>query len=156
MSIRELVDQAVKTGDSLGYTFEVPGRVVGKGRPRFGNGRVFTDANTERAENRILYAWKNEGRYRIDDGPVSVSITAVLPRPRAHIRKVGGLNAAGLRSTHPTKRPDVDNILKIALDALNGQAWRDDAQVVAARVGKRWAGPGEAEHLLVTIREETP
>ena len=29
----------------------------------------------------------------------------------------------------PTKKPDVDNIIKIVLDALNNTAWHDDAQV---------------------------
>ena len=30
----------------------------------------------------------------------------------------------------PTKRPDLDNIAKAVLDALNGLAYQDDSQIV--------------------------
>lgn len=36
----------------------------------------------------------------------------------------------------PTKKPDMDNVVKIVLDALNGFAWHDDAQVVDLSVMK--------------------
>lgn len=42
------------------------------------------------------------------DGPLSVSVTAYRPQ----------------------RRGDLDNVLKAALDALNGVAWQDDSQVV--------------------------
>lgn len=42
------------------------------------------------------------------DGPLSVTVTAFRPQ----------------------KRGDLDNVLKAALDALNGVAWTDDSQVV--------------------------
>lgn len=35
-----------------------------------------------------------------------------------------------------TKKPDADNVLKAVLDALNGLAWVDDAQVFSATVRK--------------------
>ena len=36
----------------------------------------------------------------------------------------------------PTRKPDFDNIGKIICDALNGIAYRDDAQIVDALVRK--------------------
>lgn len=43
-------------------------------------------------------------------------------------------------SVRPTKKPDVDNIVKIVLDALNGLAWHDDAQVTFLAVSKEYTG----------------
>ena len=44
-----------------------------------------------------------------------------------------------------TQKPDVDNVLKAVLDALNGVAYEDDRQVIAAHVIKheRARIPGE-------------
>ena len=39
----------------------------------------------------------------------------------------------------PTKRPDMDNIVKIVADSLNKVAYHDDAQVVSTTIEK-WYG----------------
>ena len=39
----------------------------------------------------------------------------------------------------PTKKPDVDNIAKSILDALNGFVFKDDNQVSKISVEKRYA-----------------
>lgn len=146
----------VQTGESLGYTFAVPGKVMGKGRARFGNGRVFTPKATEIAENWVRMCWRDASADRIDDGPVVLKVTAVMERPQAHYRKsIGGLSAAGRRSPKPTRKPDIDNVWKLVADALNGHAFRDDSQITRAAVDKRWANPGETEHLTVSIREDS-
>ena len=36
----------------------------------------------------------------------------------------------------PAKKPDIDNIVKAVLDALNEVAYRDDTQVVELQVRK--------------------
>ena len=36
----------------------------------------------------------------------------------------------------PTKRPDVDNVIKCVADGLNGIAWRDDSQIVSVLANK--------------------
>jgi Holliday junction resolvase RusA-like endonuclease len=55
----------------------------------------------------------------------------------------GTLSAAGQRKPFPTgKKPDVDNALKLLMDALNGKAYRDDVDVVDARVRRVWSFDG--------------
>ena len=39
----------------------------------------------------------------------------------------------------PTKKPDIDNIIKAVLDALNGIAYKDDTQVVQVMAQKKYA-----------------
>lgn len=49
------------------------------------------------------------------DGPLCVTVTAYRPQ----------------------RRGDLDNVLKAALDALNGVAWADDSQVVELHAKRR-------------------
>ena len=48
----------------------------------------------------------------------------------------------------PTKKPDIDNIIKIVLDALNKMAFRDDSQVTKIEVEKIY---GPVEKIKVKI-----
>ena len=36
----------------------------------------------------------------------------------------------------PSRKPDIDNVLKVVLDALNGVAYKDDSRVVAVSARK--------------------
>lgn len=36
----------------------------------------------------------------------------------------------------PQKKPDIDNVVKIIMDALNGAAYKDDKQVVSVFASK--------------------
>ena len=61
--------------------------------------------------------------------PVMVTIFACFKAPKAK-QKLSGFDC--------TKRPDVDNLGKAILDALNGVAWIDDSQVTRLYIGKCW------------------
>lgn len=131
----------------------IDGTPAGKGRPRFGNGRVFTDAKTESAEARVLIAWHNAGQPRLPDGPIQFLVTQVVARPKGHWKTDGTLGAAGQRKPWPDgRKPDFDNALKLLADALNGSAYRDDVDIVHSWYVRRWAHPGEHEHTVIVIR----
>lgn len=138
---------------SASVTFLVPGAPTGKGRPRFNRqtGRTYTPSKTQSAEARVREAWMQAGRLDLGDGPLEMHLVVVVARPGSHFRVNGDLNAAGLRATEPTRTPDLDNVLKLVSDALNQLAYRDDRQVVCAHLRRRWALPGEREHLRVTL-----
>jgi Holliday junction resolvase RusA-like endonuclease len=59
--------------------------------------------------------------------PVGVSFDFRFPRPRSHYGKRGLLPSA---PRHMVTKPDLDKLIRAALDALTGIIWRDDAQVV--------------------------
>lgn len=119
--------------------FTVHGPPVGKARPRFNRrqGRTYTPAETENAEANIRAAWAAAGSPRLPDGPITLTIEVHVTRPKSHYRVNGLLSAVGRRNVLPTSRPDLDNIAKLVQDALNGLAWRDDAQV-ANLIVERW------------------
>lgn len=132
-------------------TFQVPGEPRGKGRPRFAKGRTYTDAATASYENLIALACKaaRNGQEPFD-GPVAVWITATLQPPRSVSKKSRALMLLDNPKHRPTKRPDVENIAKAALDGMNQIAFRDDAQVARLIITKRW---GEEPGLTITVQE---
>lgn len=110
--------------------FTVPGPLRGKGRPRFTKaGHTFTPQTTREYEDliRACYLEKMAGG-KLDDGPVLVAIAAYYKRGRGD----KGANV-------PTKKPDIDNIVKIVLDALNGVAYADDKAVVRVDARKQFS-----------------
>lgn len=52
----------------------------------------------------------------------------------------------------PSRKPDVDNIEKAVLDALNGIAYKDDARVHRTSGAKFYGAPPRLE---ITIKEVT-
>lgn len=50
----------------------------------------------------------------------------------------------------PTKKPDMDNIIKIIADALNGIAYYDDSQIVDTAVRKFYS---DEPRVVVKISE---
>jgi Holliday junction resolvase RusA-like endonuclease len=75
-------------------------------------------------------------------GPIKVCINAWFRRPKSHFGT--GKNSSKLKADAPgfhVKKPDIDNVLKFVLDALNGIYWIDDAQIAEVSVVKRYGGP---------------
>lgn len=62
------------------------------------------------------------------DGPVSVSLAFVMPRPKS---------APKSKHVPAVKRPDVDKLARAVLDALTGVAFVDDSQVIELAASKR-------------------
>ena len=121
-------------------TFTVQGEPQGKGRPRFvktGNYvRTYTPDKTVSYENLIKLEYERQcGGYRFDDNtPVDVRILAFYGIPKSVSNKKRYEMSQG--RIRPIKKVDVDNLIKVVLDALNGVAYRDDIQVVDCTVRK--------------------
>ena len=116
--------------------FTVPGEPRGWARARTSGARFFTDTKT-RSEKQAVAAWALEAGATIIEGPVSVTLTAYLRIPQGASKKRRAAMLAG--EDRPTKKPDLDNIAKLALDALNGVCWRDDVQAVELTIRKFWS-----------------
>ncbi len=67
--------------------------------------------------------------------PVELKLVFHMPIPESWSRKRRD-DAAG---TAHAKKPDVDNLAKAVMDALNGVVWQDDAQVTSLNVRKVYA-----------------
>ena len=109
----------------------------GKGRARAvsipGVGaRLYSDPATVKYETQLRFAGTQAmaGRPPIE-GPVQVVLWVRFPIPESWSKKRRNLALSG--NILPTKRPDVDNIIKLIGDGLNMVTWRDDAQIADVR-----------------------
>lgn len=133
------------------YTFEVTGEIVGKARPRMNTytGKAYTPTKTKNYEYLVkqsfLLKYPNAEAL---EGRASVSILALFQVPKSTSKK----NSEKMlnKQISPTKKPDIDNIAKIVLDALNKLAYKDDTQVVDLNVAKEYA---DRERLIIKIEE---
>jgi Holliday junction resolvase RusA-like endonuclease len=122
---------------TFALSFSVPGPVVGKGRPRFGQGRTYTPTKTLHYEGLVRHCAALAMRGgALCEAPLRVLVTAYMAVPPSYSRRKREGCLAGL--IWPTGKPDADNIIKV-LDACNGVVFRDDSQIVDARVLKVWA-----------------
>lgn len=128
---------------------EVPGRLVGKGRPRIARVGAFVRAITpEKTRNmeaviRSLAADAMEGRPPFL-GAVEVIVTMRWLYPRSWSAKRKG-------DTHwATGRPDLDNCLKLLGDALNKIVWYDDAQIASVGVARYYVEDVESTTIRIS------
>ena len=119
--------------------FIIPGEPQGKARPRVVRTHAYTPAKTVAYEELVRQRFLAEahGRRFGDDAPIDIIITAFLSIPKSASKQKQMLMTSG--ALFPQKKPDLDNIMQIVCDALNGFAYRDDAQIVNAKICKRWS-----------------
>ena len=118
--------------------FIVDGKPQGKQRPRFSriSKTVYTPTKTAKYEKQIAKAYTEAGGKCIPaDCYVSVSVSAFFPIPKSYSKKKR--EDCLERILRPDKKPDMDNILKVVLDALNEVAYEDDKQVVEL-IGRKY------------------
>lgn len=115
--------------------FIVYGEPKGKGRPRFGNGHTYTPKTTTDYEKSVLAAYMdNYHTYKLK-GEIWVHIRAYMGIPKSTPKK----RQSEMLGKGVVKKPDVDNIAKIILDALNGVAYDDDKQITRLVVVKKYS-----------------
>lgn len=126
--------------------FIIEGKPQGKARPRFSrkSGTVYTPSKTKQYEKAIRTALLNRLYEELEDydpaGYISIKVDAYFPVPKSWNKAKKASALAG--DIYPTSKPDIDNIQKAVLDALNGVAYEDDKQVVRIVATKRYAEHG--------------
>lgn len=127
------------------YDFEVISAPVAKARPRFGKGRVFTPRATEKHEWEIRQAFLATFPAHVPlEGPVSLKAKAFIAMPKSIPKK-------RRETALPVVRPDAANLLKCLEDALNGVAWKNDAQLTDIWIAKRYVNNGDVPRWEVSI-----
>ncbi len=136
----------------MSIAFVVPGKAVGKGRPRATRVgakavRLYTPPKTAAYEETVAFSAAHAmAGFAMFDGPVTVQLDVECEPPKSWSKKAKTEALAGLR--RPTAKPDIDNTIKAIFDAINGVVWVDDSQVVAITAIKRYA---EADAVFVMV-----
>lgn len=124
----------------------------GQGRPRFariGKGVRTYEQKKDTAFKAVIkkalvsaYAGKPLER------AIRLRMVACFKVPKSYSKKRREACLSG--TERPTKKPDLDNIVKAVQDAMNGTAYGDDCQVVEFTCSKVYS---EEEGLKITIEE---
>lgn len=144
------------------YSFTIPSIPIAQPRARAvafrGHARMHDAPKTH-----AIHAYKATVRQVVAEhikapltGPLQISLEFVMPRPQSHYRT--GKNIGRMKDTAPRwhiSKPDLDNLVKGAKDALKGVAWNDDSQVaVYGETRKRYINcQGEPPHTVLVIQE---
>ncbi len=135
--------------------FTVLGEPYGKGRPRFNRftGTAHTPEKTESREALVGYEYRRQcGAFRFPDtAMLDMRILAYYSVPKGDSKATRAAKLEGF--IRPTKKPDMDNVIKAIYDGLNGVVWKDDVQVVDAFVRKRY-GEVPGVHVRIIPIEE--
>ena len=131
--------------------FTVPGKLQGKARAR-----TYYNVSTKKhcsttPENTVLYEnfikdrylQMAKGAFLEREKPVTLRIIARYLPPKSVSKK---------RKLDMLKKPDMDNIVKVVADALNGVAYHDDTQIALVQAKKCYSA---VEGLDVTVEEYT-
>ena len=133
-------------------SFVVMGEPVAKGRPRVTKtGTTYTPTKTRLYEVKVRRAWEAQSKARLGDGQslrASLNFWFNVPASYSKAKRLGALSSGAWH----TKKPDLDNLVKAVLDALNGYAYDDDSAVCELHVTKRYAADDQ-ERVEVTIEE---
>ena len=124
-------------------TFEVMGRPVPKARARGGRNGFYTPARTKTYETRVAAT----GRKHFTsphECAVKVSMWFTFTPAKSWSKK----KTAEHMSTFHQQKPDLDNLEKSILDALNGIAYDDDKRVAWVEKRKVWGPTGK---VVVTV-----
>lgn len=142
-------------------TFTIPGEPGAKGRPRLsvdryrGYPKIHTPDKTINYENLVILEYDkvyHEAELYAPKVMLELSIDAYYTIPESISKKKKEAMAAGL--IRPTKKPDIDNVLKIIADALNKVAYHDDSQIVSVCVNKYYSEKPRVEVALSKINTD--
>lgn len=111
-----------------------------------GRAMMYTPAKTEKTEADIKAAIRHELAKveRFPAGvPLVLNVIFYREKPKSVAKKL----------KHPVTRPDLDNYLKLLLDALDKFAMPDDSQIVTIRAAKVFAAEGSRPRIEFALLE---
>lgn len=118
--------------------FRVSGRPVPQGSMVATYNRRMGVAHVHHVQGQALAQWRasiREGALRagakIEVGPVLFSVRFGMQRPKSHMTLRGGKFVVKMDHYYdlPAVQPDLDKLLRAAMDALTGVCYADDGQV---------------------------
>lgn len=136
--------------------FKVEGKAVPQPRPRVvrmrnGQTRAYNSEKSvvyKRIVKAAALSEMNKQQLTMTDRPLAMRLTFVFTPPKSYTKKK--LEAVKSGELRYTKKPDLDNLAKSILDALNGTVYRDDSQIITLSINKEY---GHTDHVAVKITQ---
>lgn len=132
---------------------DIPGDPFAKQRPRAARkGRfitIYTPRETKEYEKKVRHYYRQiYGESDKLSGSLTVDIEGIFAVSKSVSQSKAEKMING--EIDHTKKPDCDNMAKVCLDALNGIAYDDDAQINALNISKRY---GNESKCRITIKQ---
>lgn len=103
-------------------------------------------------QHRIAFTARQQRPTVLEVEAVLVKLVFFLPRPKKHYRT--GKRAGELRDDAPVfhvGKPDIDKLVRCALDGLKAVVYKDDSQVVHVDAIKHWCNNGVAPGARIDV-----
>lgn len=128
----------------------IDGHPKGKGRPKFTRqGNAYTPRDTKDYEDLVKLIYRREyGMFKFSaEKALDLRIRAFYPIPKSDSK---ALRMKKFKNeVRPNNiKPDIDNVVKIICDALNGVAFSDDTQIVDQQARKFYSNEPRVEVLI--------
>lgn len=124
------------------FTIHTP--PVPQKQTQFGKGRCYDPS--KQAKESIQWQIRPYAPKEPITGPVSLYLTFLLPIPKSTSKLIRRQMIEG--KILPIMRPDFDNLAYLITNAMNQLIYKDDSQVVDAKIMKRY---GEEPQTIVKI-----
>ncbi|EML9212994.1 RusA family crossover junction endodeoxyribonuclease [Clostridioides difficile] len=130
--------------------FTIDGEPVGKERPRFNlaTKRTYTPNKTKSYEELIKWLYQSKVKYYFE-GYIKMTIRFYYSIAKSNSKKVKEQKRNNV--LRPSKKPDIDNVIKVVADSLNGIAYKDDTQIVEVVASKYYSDKPRVEVMLEDI-----
>lgn len=109
-------------------------------RPRFSRHGTYMPSTYTKWKQEFLSLWQMRSYKTYDAGiPLAVTIRFYVKPPDRIAKAKKNQESLQAESIPVVVKPDTDNYIKSVLDALNGEAWADDNQIVAIHAVKLYS-----------------
>lgn len=140
--------------------FEFQGEPVAKGRPKISMRGNFASAYTPK-KTRVAESWiKLQAQQQLpkDFQPIKTPIVIMLyftrKWPKAFYLKNQEKQTKKRNGKYPDVKPDLDNLIKTILDAMNGLVFEDDRQIISLYAEKRYGDNPYTIAKIVSMEEK--
>lgn len=130
--------------------FTIDGEPIGKERPRMNSitKRTYTPNKTKNYEDYIKYLYQSKVRYYFD-GYIKMTLRCYYSITKSNSKKVKEQKRNNV--LRPSKKPDIDNVIKVVADSLNEIAYKDDTQIVEVVASKYYSDRPRIEVILEDV-----
>ncbi|AJP12687.1 RusA family crossover junction endodeoxyribonuclease [Clostridioides difficile] len=130
--------------------FTIYGEPVGKERPRFNlaTKRTYTPNKTKSYEELIKWLYQSKVKHYFE-GYIKMTLRCYYSIAKSNSKKIKEQKRNNV--LRPSKKPDIDNVIKVVADSLNGIAYKDDTQIVEVVASKYYSDKPRVEVILEDI-----
>ncbi|PZX07922.1 Holliday junction resolvase RusA-like endonuclease [Psychrobacillus insolitus] len=118
--------------------FEIPGNIQAQERPKFstinGHARAVDPIKSRDFKHFVKMVAAEHAPAALIETEIRLFVDIYRPIPKSMSKKNRAYAISG--ALRPTKKPDLDNLVKGIKDGLSKVIWHDDAQIVEMTVRK--------------------